>query len=369
LPPTLAKDADRLQRFGQEARVLGALNHPNLLGIFDVGSEGELQYLVSELLEGKTLRERLNRALPQRKVIEYSTKIANGLAGAHEKGIVHRDLKPENVFVTKDDQVKILDFGLAKYAMDAQMTGATVTLGSATAPGTVMGTVGYMSPEQVRGQAADSRSDIFSFGAILYEMATGKKAFEGDSSVETMNAVLKDEPAEIDLEKSKVSAGLERNLRHCLEKNPADRFQSARDLGFALTALSGTGPTAALAKVEEKRWLSGWVWALGGVALASLLGLVMVLRGEKEHVGQQEFAIPLRSEANHLALSAFALLRMTALFFALRCGVLGDSPWRCRHLPRKSEGLVPTKKKQVKRRPTFGRVAKDRVPSRTEARV
>jgi len=305
LPQTLAKDADRLMRFEQEARVLGALNHPNLLGIFDVGSENGLQYLVMELLEGKSLRERLNEgALTQRKVIDYSTKIANGLAAAHEKGIVHRDLKPENVFVTNEENVKILDFGLAKYAMDAALSGDTVTMGSATAPGTVMGTVGYMSPEQVRGQTADTRSDIFSFGAILYEMVTGKKAFEGDSSVETMNAILKEEPAEIDLDKAKVAPGVDRILRHCLEKNPSDRFQSARDLGFALSALSGTGATAALAKIEAKTRVGGWVWALAGVALASALGLVIVWRSGKPAAGQEEFAIPLKGEANHLAVSA-----------------------------------------------------------------
>jgi len=306
LPHKLAKDGDRLQRFEQEARVLGALNHPNLLGIFDVGSENGLQYLVSELLEGKTLRERLGEgALPQRKLIEYSTKIANGLAAAHEKGIVHRDLKPENIFVTNDEQVKILDFGLAKYALDAELSGSAVTMDlAATAPGTVMGTVGYMSPEQVRGQAADSRSDIFSFGAILYEMATGKKAFEGESSVETMNAILKEEPAEIDLEKNKVAPGLERILRHCLEKNAADRFQSARDLGFALTALSGTGATAALTNVEERPRRT-WMWALVGIAgLLVAQGFYFSWKTPKEHAGQQEFAIPLTGEANHLALSA-----------------------------------------------------------------
>src|SRR3984885_11427567 len=232
------------------------MNHPNLLAIFDVGSEDGLQYLVSELLEGKSLRERLSDgALSQRKVVEYCTKIASGLAAAHEKGIVHRDLKPENVFVTNDEHVKILDFGLAKYANEAALTGATVTMTSAgTSPGTVMGTVGYMSPEQVRGEVADSRSDIFSLGAVLFEMATGQRAFSGDSAVETMGAILKSEPPEIDLEKSKVSPGLERILRHCLEKNPSERFQSARDLGFALAALSGTGTgsTAALSKYGDK---------------------------------------------------------------------------------------------------------------------
>jgi Tol biopolymer transport system component len=307
LPSALAKDADRLQRFEQEARVLSALNHPNLLSIYDVGSEEGLQFLVSEFLEGQTLRERLqDGALPQRKVIEYSTKIANGLAAAHEKGIVHRDLKPENIFVTKDEHVKILDFGLAKYAMDAAQAGSTLTLDSAgTTPGTVMGSVGYMSPEQVRGQSADSRSDIFGFGAILYEMATGQRAFSCETAVETMNAILRSDPPEIDLEKDKISPGLERIARHCLEKNPADRFQSARDLAFALTALSGTGATAALRAVDAPK-KHYWLWALAGLAaLVVLQGIFFALRApQTEHVGQQEFAIPLQVEVNHLAISA-----------------------------------------------------------------
>ena len=267
LPEGFAQDPERLQRFEQEARVLGALNHPNLLAIFDVGIKDGLKYLVSEFLEGKTLREHLNGgALPQRKVVEYSTKIANGLAAAHEKGIVHRDLKPENVFVTNDERVKILDFGLAKSGVEAGQTLATAVT-AATAPGTVMGTVGYMSPEQVRGLAADSRSDIFSFGAMLYEMASGKRAFSGDSAVEAMNAILKSEPPEINLAESKSSPGVERILQHCLEKNPADRFQSARDLGFALSTLSGTGPAAALKKVEAGGRRGAWIWAAGAVAL------------------------------------------------------------------------------------------------------
>lgn len=312
LPAELCADPDRLQRFEQEARLLGSLNHPNLLAIYDVGNEQGLKYLVAELLEGKTLRERLNEgALSQRKVVDYSTRIANGLAAAHEKGIVHRDLKPENIFVTNDEQVKVLDFGLAKSLIEPAGSGPTMTHGAgATAPGTVMGTVGYMAPEQVRGQAVDSRSDIFSFGAMLYEMATGQRAFSRDSAVETMTSILKDEPPEIDLEKTKVSPGLERILRHCLEKNPADRFQSARDLGFALAALSGTGATAALAKVDDRtRHLAiGWVWTIGGVALAAILGLWLAMRGSGAPVGQQEFAIPIQGEANHLALSADGMM-------------------------------------------------------------
>ena len=310
LPQALAQNQDRLQRFEQEARVLSAMNHPNLLAIFDVGSEDGLQYLVSELLEGKSLRDRLyDGALSQRKVVEYCTKIASGLAAAHEKGIIHRDLKPENVFVTNDEHVKILDFGLAKHAAEATLTGATVTMTSAgTSPGTVMGTVGYMSPEQVRGEVADSRSDIFSLGAVLFEMTTGKRAFSGDSAVETMGAILKSEPPEIDLEKSKVSPGLERILRHCLEKNPSERFQSARDLGFALAALSGTGTgsTAALSKFgdQTRRVAASWLWITAAIALASLLGLAWALRPAKQQMSQQEFAIPLRGEVNHLAVSA-----------------------------------------------------------------
>jgi eukaryotic-like serine/threonine-protein kinase len=270
LPEALAKDAGRLERFEHEARVLGALNHPNLLAIFDVGSSDGLKYLVSELLEGKSLRERLQEgALSARKVIDYSTKIANGLAAAQEKGIVHRDLKPENVFVTNDEQVKILDFGLAKYAQDAKDgEGTLLTAGpGATAPGTVMGTVGYMSPEQVKGGTADSRSDIFSFGAMLYEMAIGKRAFAGETAVETMNAILRSEPPKLVAEESKLSPGMAQIVEHCLEKNPADRFQSARDLGFALRALSGTGATAALQKAKGRSW-SGWMWAVGSAALA-----------------------------------------------------------------------------------------------------
>ena len=312
LPAELSADLGRLQRFEQEARLLGSMNHPNLLAIYDVGNEQGLRYLVAELLEGKTLCERLNEgALQQRKVVDYSTKIANGLAAAHEKGVVHRDLKPANIFVTNDEQVKVLDFGLAKSSIEPVGSGPTMTDGAgATAPGTVMGTVGYMSPEQVRGQAVDSRSDIFSFGATLYEMATGQRAFSRDTAVETMSSILKDEPPEIDLEKTKVSPGLQRILRHCLEKNPADRFQSARDLGFALAALSGTGATAALAKVDDhtRRVAIGWIWIIGGLALSAILGLWLAMRGSGEPFAQQEFAIPIQGEANHLAISADGMM-------------------------------------------------------------
>jgi len=248
LPEAFARDTDRLQRFEQEARVLSTVNHPNILAIHDVGSQGDLHYLVSELLEGQTLRDKMNAGpLSQRRVTEYASEMARGLAAAHEKGIVHRDLKPENVFVTKDGRIKILDFGLAKQAIgEAGLSGesATMTGPTPTEAGTVMGTVGYMSPEQVRGQTVDHRSDIFSFGAILYEMVSGKRAFKGDTSVETMHAILKTDPPELSESGLNVTPGLDRIVRHCLEKEPPLRFQSARDLAFDLESLSSVSSAA-----------------------------------------------------------------------------------------------------------------------------
>jgi serine/threonine protein kinase len=199
LPAALAKDADRLRRFEQEARTIAALSHPNILGIHDIGTHEGAPFLVSELLEGQTLREKLETGpLPVRRAIEHALGIATGLAAAHDKGIVHRDLKPENVFVTRDGRVKVLDFGLAKLASPEQIQETGVTLTSpATLPGMVMGTVGYMSPEQVRGDPIDARSDIFSFGAVLCEMLTGKRAFKRDTSAETMTAILREEPPDL----------------------------------------------------------------------------------------------------------------------------------------------------------------------------
>jgi len=253
LPAAFANDADRLQRFEHEARLLSTVNHPNLLAIHDVGSQDGVHFLVSEFLEGLTLREKMNAGpLPQRKVTEYAIEMAKGLAAAHEKGIVHRDLKPDNVFLTKDGRVKILDFGLAKQTGGAA-SGENPTMTHPTQPGTVMGTVGYMSPEQVRGQNLDHRSDLFSFGAILYEMIAGKRAFKGDSSVETMNAILKEEPPELSQSGLQSSPGLERIVRHCLEKEPGMRFQSARDLAFDLESLSSTSATGVSAAVTSAK--------------------------------------------------------------------------------------------------------------------
>src|SRR6266704_3337067 len=249
LPSSFSADADRLRRFEQEACAAGALNHPNILIVHDIGTHDGSPYVVSELLEGETLRQRISGAtLPQRKVIDYALQIAHGLAAAHEKGIVHRDLKPDNLFITKDGRVKILDFGLAKLTgtADGDLSQTSIpTRRVDTEPGKVMGTVGYMSPEQVRGRAADARSDIFSFGAILYEMLSGKRAFHGESAVETMSAILREDPPDLSVTNQSISPGLERIVRHCLEKNPEQRFHSAHDLAFDLEALSGTSATSA----------------------------------------------------------------------------------------------------------------------------
>lgn len=242
LPSSFAADHDRLQRFAQEARSAAALNHPNILSIFDIGDGDDTSpYVVSELLEGETLRDRLrNGALPTRKAMDYALQTAKGLAAAHEKGIVHRDLKPENLFITEDGRVKILDFGLAKLtAPDVQHNGAEApTVQAVTEPGLIMGTVGYMSPEQVRGKPADGRSDIFAFGAILYEMVSGKRAFHGETAADTMSAILKEDVPELSETARNVPPGLERIVRHCLEKSPTQRFQSTGDLAFDLESLT-----------------------------------------------------------------------------------------------------------------------------------
>src|SRR5271156_4206580 len=249
LPTSYSADADRLQRFMQEARSAAALNHPNILSIFDIGEERGAPYIVSELLEGQTLRERIrNGPLSSRKAVDYALQVARGLAAAHEKGIVHRDLKPENLFLTSDERVKILDFGLAKLTRpeaDSDAEAATVQVN--TEPGQIMGTAGYMSPEQVRGKPADHRSDIFAFGSILYEMLSGQRAFRGETPADTMSAILKEEPAELSETARNVPPALERIVRHCLEKNPALRFQSAGDLAFNLEALTESSALSSVA--------------------------------------------------------------------------------------------------------------------------
>ncbi len=290
LPATFSKDPDRLHRFQHEAKILSTLNHPNVLAIYDVGEQNGIRFLVSEFLEGQSLREVLTAGtLPRRKLIEYALDVAKGLAAAHEKGIVHRDLKPDNVFITRDDRVKVLDFGLAKQAPDSTSeNSATMTGGIPTTPGTVMGTVGYMSPEQVRGQPLDHRSDIFSFGAVLYEMAAGSRAFRGDSSVETMNAILKEEAPELSGSGAHVSPGLDRIIRRCLEKKPERRFQSASDLAFALDALSVTsGVSQAVPSVLLATKKPRLAWILTAlVALAALAASVWLFNRPTPLPGQ-----------------------------------------------------------------------------------
>ncbi len=279
LSTSFASDPDRLRRFEQEARTVAALNHPNILGIHDIGTYDGTPYLVSELLQGTTLREKLESGpLPSRRVSELALGIALGLAAAHEKGIVHRDLKPENIFLTDDGRVKILDFGLAKLTGAESKGHPDVTMTSpVTLPGVVMGTVGYMSPEQVRGDATDARSDIFSFGAVLYEMLSGKRAFKRDTAAETMTAILREEPAELSTSGWHGSPGWERILSRCLEKLPSRRFQSASDLAFAIESLSGSSvsviassPSSALAPLSHAtRWRGWWIGMAAALALAA----------------------------------------------------------------------------------------------------
>jgi len=274
LPESLSSNADRLQRFEVESRAAGTLNHPNLVTIYDVGTHEGTPYIVMELIDGVTLRDKLRDGrLSPRTTIDYASQIAAGLAAAHEKGIVHRDLKPENIFVTDDDRVKILDFGLAKltHSVDSNDTEAR-TEARNTDPGTVLGTVGYMSPEQVRGQNVDYRSDIFSFGAILYEMLTGKRPFAGDSTADTMSAILREDPAEIS-ETTGVTPALDRIVRHCLEKNPSARFQSARDLVFDLqnvSNLSSAGGASTIAGRAPHRFSTPIL--IGAILIAAAIG-------------------------------------------------------------------------------------------------
>lgn len=306
LPESFARENDRLERFETETRAVAALNHPNILAVFDIGQHNGSPFMVSELLEGETLRQALEDGpLPQRKAIEYGVQIAQGLACAHEKGIVHRDVKPENIFVTRDGRVKILDFGLAKQAQLAGAAdGATLT-SSHTAAGLVLGTAGYMSPEQVRGEPAGPRSDIFAFGAVLYEMLSGTRAFHRNTGAETMTAILREDPPEISVTGHQISPAIERIVRRCLEKDSEQRFQSAKDLSFALSALSGSDSSAisrvAAASHSRTRW---WMWvAAAAVAVAASAATWYAMRPAPS-TRTAQFAITTVGEVSHLALSA-----------------------------------------------------------------
>jgi eukaryotic-like serine/threonine-protein kinase len=325
LPPSFANEVDRLTRFEQEARATSALNHPNILTVHDIGAEDGSPYIVAELLEGENLRAHLNEgAIPSRRAIDYAQQIASGLAAAHAKNIVHRDLKPENLLITADGRVKILDFGLAKLRPQPVESSASAvsTQKAITDPNVVLGTVGYMSPEQVRGQAADYRSDIFSFGVILYEMLSGRRAFTGESAVEVMNAILKEEPQDLAETNARISPALERIVRRCLEKKPERRFQSTSDLCFAIESLStpsGSRTDAAAdlpvtTQQTDKSRLPGdaqLAWIAAGilaVALAAAIILFAVLyfrqpRATEARVMRSFILPPEKTSFGQLALS------------------------------------------------------------------
>jgi len=295
LPPEFSRDSDRINRFRQEAQALARLNHPTILSVLDVGSHDGMLFVVEELLEGETVRDRLNaERFSVRKALDYALQIAHGLAGAHAKGIIHRDLKPENLFLTNDGRLKILDFGLAKLLQtDAEVDTKAPTMRVKTDPGKVMGTVAYMSPEQVRGQSGlvDHRSDIFAFGAVLYEMLNGKRAFSGESVADTMSAILNNDPPLLSITNSNLSPALDRIIHRCLEKHPDERFQSASDVGYSIEVLSGvSGPsTSTIAaepiQVKSPRRVSPVLIAIG-------LGILVVGTAGGIFVGRRIVALP-----------------------------------------------------------------------------
>jgi Protein kinase domain/Tetratricopeptide repeat len=278
----LSTDPQRLRRFEQEARAAGSINHPNILAVYHMGTYEGAPYLVSELLEGETLRQVIKRApLPTRKVIDYGVQIANGLQAAHEKGIVHRDLKPENVFLTRDGRIKILDFGLAKLTQPEVSERGALTMTSVTEPGVVMGTVGYMSPEQVRGEHVDQRTDIFAFGAMLYEMLTGRPAFQHQTATESMTAILREDPPNILDIVPFLPIGIQRVVQRCIEKGPGQRFHSAADLAFALSSAADSPVSGQRPAMAGSKNTSGKHWLIAASAVA--LVLVTVLLWPKIH--------------------------------------------------------------------------------------
>ena len=319
IPAEFSRDADRLRRFEREARATSALNHPNILTVYDIATHDGVPCIVAELLEGEELRAQLKQGpLSVRKAIEYGQQITSGLAAAHEKGITHRDLKPANLFVTKDGRVKILDFGLAKLkpaTLPGEADSEASTREPQTDPGTVMGTVGYMSPEQVRGLGADHRADIFSFGVILYEMLTGRQAFLRETTTDTNIAVLSEDPEEVTDVNNKVPPELGRIVRRCLEKKPERRFHSAYDLGFALEALStppevrleidtaSTENASNLGLLKRETWM--WIAATALVALTAFgLAGYFVRRPPAEARLMKLEILPLeKSGFDHVAIS------------------------------------------------------------------
>ena len=289
LPERLAHDPQALTRFEREAKAVAALSHPNILAIHDFGSEAGITYAVTELLEGETLRSRLSRgALDWRKTVEFGIAIADGLAAAHAKGIIHRDLKPENIFLTADGRVKILDFGLARNTATSAVEQAEVP--TVTEAGAILGTVGYMSPEQVRGEPVDARSDIFSLGCVLYEMVAGKRAFSRETSAQTMAAILEAQPTELSTRGKQIPAGVENVIAHCLEKNPEERFHSAHDLALALRGTLGGSQTR---EQLPLRWIAA---CLAVIALAAavywLVGRLSGRAAVRQRGRRSQYRIP-----------------------------------------------------------------------------
>jgi eukaryotic-like serine/threonine-protein kinase len=288
LPAAFAADPERLRRFEQEARATGGLSHSNILAIFDIGVHAGSPYIVSELLEGETLRDRLQKgALSLRKSLDYGAQVAAGLAAAHERGIIHRDLKPENIFICSDDRAKILDFGLAKLSQpeppDPDQAATAAVRQTATQSGAVLGTVGYMSPEQLRAQPVDHRSDIFSFGAVLYEMLSGQRAFRGTTPADISSAILKDDPAPLSPTMAQIPPVVDHIVHHCLEKTPGHRFQSARDLAFQLQSVSGasshTSIAASTLEPAPLHHAHSWLWIAATTAALLLVGFLVWRHG------------------------------------------------------------------------------------------
>ncbi len=288
LPSHLSESPELQQRFEREAKAVAALSHPNILAIHDFGTHDGTAYAVMELLKGETLRERLDaETISQKQALEYALQVAKGLAAAHDQGIVHRDLKPENLFVTKGGHLKILDFGLAKRVETVSTvetanteveTSAPKASDGLTEPGAIMGTVGYMSPEQVRGLAVDQRSDIFSFGAILYELLSGKKAFKRDTAVDSMVAILKEEPPELSESGRNISPALDHVVKHCLEKDPDDRFQSAHDIAFAISEQSSSPSTSGVHLASPPTERRKVLIAVAAVVVLAALGVFLLRR-------------------------------------------------------------------------------------------
>jgi eukaryotic-like serine/threonine-protein kinase len=299
LPASFSADPDHLHRFEQEARAAAGLNHPNILAVHDIGTEANAPFIVSELLEGQTLRDRLLAgAVPVRKAVAYAVAIARGLAAAHERGITHRDLKPENVFITTDDRVKILDFGLAKLTSDTSAVAASglQTARALTEMGQVLGTVGYMAPEQVRGLAVDPRADLFALGTILYEMVSGRRAFHRETAPETMTAILNDQPPDLNATDRSIPPSLTRIVDRCLEKSPSARFQTASDLVFALEGLSdasGSSRGVDQSPAPLRRGREWIAWSIAALLLLALMPLVYQRVRERPALsGPTRFQIP-----------------------------------------------------------------------------